>query len=207
MPRVLITIPDHKEQPYRFSLDRKEVAIGRGSSNDIVIDCPSVSANHAVMERLGNAYQLRDLGSTNGTKTGDVRKEIIPLQQGSHAKLGDVSFVFTLSEEEQEALASIPPEEPKAALKQLEPEEPPTKPIAPRPVVRQPAASSSGGGFFSTMAVFLLIAFAFYLGLSIRYAREMPGHSLLSDIRSKSVQTETEQAPAESAEPAPLGEQ
>ena len=107
MPRVLITIPDQKEQPYRFTLERQEVHLGRGSNNDIVIDCPSVSARHAVMERHGGRYQLRDLGSTNGTKIGDEPMDVIPLVHGTYAKLGDVSFVFSLSDEEKAVLDAL----------------------------------------------------------------------------------------------------
>ena len=52
MPRVTITVPDKKPQPYRFQLDRKLTRMGRGSENDIVIDCASVSVHHAEMERV-----------------------------------------------------------------------------------------------------------------------------------------------------------
>ena len=68
MPRVTITVPEKNSQPYRFALDRKSVTLGRGSENDIVVDCASISVHHAVMERIEGGYQLRDLGSTNGTK-------------------------------------------------------------------------------------------------------------------------------------------
>ena len=75
MPRVTITVPERNSQPYRFNLERKSVSLGRGSENDIVIDCSSVSVNHAVMERVEGGYQLRDLGSTMAPKpVGKIRR-------------------------------------------------------------------------------------------------------------------------------------
>ncbi|MEM9236750.1 MAG: FHA domain-containing protein, partial [Verrucomicrobiota bacterium] len=92
MPRVTITVPDKKSQPYRFALDRKSVSLGRGSENDIVIDCGSVSVRHAVMERVKGGYRLRDLGSTNGTKIDGKARDAVELYDGAPVKLGDVAF-------------------------------------------------------------------------------------------------------------------
>ena len=66
MPRVSITIAGKNSQPYRFTLDRKKVSIGRGADCDIIIDCPSVSSLHCTMERVDGGYILRDRKSTNG---------------------------------------------------------------------------------------------------------------------------------------------
>jgi predicted component of type VI protein secretion system len=43
------------------------VTIGRGPDNTIIINNPSVSARHAQLQSTGETYQLKDLGSTNGT--------------------------------------------------------------------------------------------------------------------------------------------
>jgi len=43
------------------------VTIGRGPDNTIVINNPSVSSRHAQLQSAGETYQLKDLGSTNGT--------------------------------------------------------------------------------------------------------------------------------------------
>ena len=127
MPRVTITVADRTPQPYRFQLDRMKVNLGRGSENDIVVDCGSVSVRHAVMERIEGGYQLRDLGSTNGIKLEGIQREIIPLRHGLSVKIGDVAFDFTLTEEEREALArEKPPEE--------------------SPIVREEPAAAAGGG-------------------------------------------------------------
>jgi len=43
------------------------VTIGRSPDNTIVINNPSVSSRHAQLQSTGETYQLKDLGSTNGT--------------------------------------------------------------------------------------------------------------------------------------------
>ena len=103
MPRVTITVPDKMPQPYRFPLDRQVVMIGRGSENDIAIDCGSISVRHAEMVRIEGGYELRDLGSTNGIKLDGRRSDAIALRHGATVRLGDVAFDFQLSEEERDA--------------------------------------------------------------------------------------------------------
>jgi pSer/pThr/pTyr-binding forkhead associated (FHA) protein len=44
------------------------IAIGRAPSNDVVIDDPTVSAQHASLTKLPSGYRLKDLGSSNGTQ-------------------------------------------------------------------------------------------------------------------------------------------
>lgn len=183
MPRVTITVPDKNSQPYRFALDRKSVSLGRGSENDIVVDCSSVSVNHAVMERTKGGYRLRDLGSTNGTKLGGKTRDEIELTDGITAQLGDVSFDFTLTSEEQMALASERPEGDSPILKE---EEEHPKRQANRPVSKAPLPSASqpspAANFFMTLVFLILAGGAFFIGLSIRYSKENPGRSLFTDI-------------------------
>ncbi len=111
MPRVIITVPGTTPQPYLFQLDRKSVTLGRGSINDIVVDCGSVSVKHAEMRRVEGGYELRDLGSTNGLKVLGETREVVPLHDGDTVRMGDVAFEFTLSAEELEALSRERPME------------------------------------------------------------------------------------------------
>jgi pSer/pThr/pTyr-binding forkhead associated (FHA) protein len=62
------------------------ITIGRAPSNDVVIDDPTVSAQHASLTKSPSGYRLRDLGSTN---------------EGSEIRFGYVTGVF------QDATASI----------------------------------------------------------------------------------------------------
>jgi pSer/pThr/pTyr-binding forkhead associated (FHA) protein len=53
-------------------LGRDIVMIGRAPSNQIVIDHPTVSAQHAVLLKTGASYSLKDLSSRNGTQINDM---------------------------------------------------------------------------------------------------------------------------------------
>ena len=60
----------------KFPLDDERITIGRGPNNTIVIDDLSVSASHAVIERVEEGdsveFRARDLDSTNGTFVNEV---------------------------------------------------------------------------------------------------------------------------------------
>ncbi|MFC7336659.1 FHA domain-containing protein [Haloferula chungangensis] len=185
MPRVTITVPDKKSQPYRFALDRKSVTLGRGSENDITVDCGSVSVRHAVMERVKGGYQLRDLGSTNGTKLNGKARDIIELFDGAPVKIGDVEFGFTLTPEEIAEMAKEgPADSPIVKEDSGSPRRKPesrrsAQPSRPPVMVSQP---SGGASFLMTLLFLILAAGSFYVGLSIRHSKET-GRSLTQDIK------------------------
>lgn len=189
MPRVTITVPDHTSQPYRFQLDRKVVTIGRGSDNDIAIECASVSTKHAEMARIPGGYEVRDVGSTNGVKFAGKRGEVIRLESDMTVHLGDVAFHFLLNEEELEALRKEKPEgDSKIIREDPLPPLPPSKDV-PRerkvPSPQQPLVSHSGGGgeAFGMICLFILLAaVSLFIGLSIRHKRETGG-SLIEAIQ------------------------
>jgi pSer/pThr/pTyr-binding forkhead associated (FHA) protein len=68
--------------------------IGRAPLNQIVIDNPAVSAQHAIIARSDESYRLKDLHSTNGTKVNDVSVTDIALQDGDKIQFGSVVAVF-----------------------------------------------------------------------------------------------------------------
>ena len=207
MPRVIITVPDQTPQPYRFLLDRQAVQLGRGSDNDIAINCASVSVHHAVMERIEGGYQIRDLDSTNGSKLDGARMPIIPLRDGLSVKLGDVSFDFSLSDEEKEALSSEKPPTESEIIKEdpdtVKPKKPVKKPVKRGYVPSETKDSAQGALMIVVFAI--LAALAFFIGLSIRHEKDT-GQSLIKSIMDKGKTTAAEPAPAppaqESATPA-----
>ncbi len=206
MPRVTITVPDKNAQPYRFALDRKSVSLGRGSENDIVVECGSISVHHAVMERVEGGYQLRDLGSTNGTKFKGRTVDKVELTDGITVQIGDVDFDFSLTADEQMALAKERPDEEPPIIKEDE-EDAPRKKATPRPAPRPVASASqpsAAASFFMTLLFFVLAAGAFFLGLSIRYSKENPGRSMVNDMKNGAPVQEApatpDEAPAEEGE-------
>lgn len=77
---------------------KKEITIGRDRSNTIVIDDPLASRRHAIIEKVGDTYYIRDLESTNSTyvnknplKPGETKK----LQPGSIINIGKCEFQVT----------------------------------------------------------------------------------------------------------------
>ena len=188
MPRVIITVPE-KNAPYRFGLDRKSIRIGRGSDNDIVIDSGSVSGKHAEMRRVPGGYELGDIGSTNGIKHLGVRHDKIALVPGMSLRLGDVSFDFSLTDEELEAIALDKPHgafpAPSIASPQLHPA---ATEQAPKPKPRRaPAATpqtSSGVGVGMVLLFLVYAAAAFFTGLAIRHQKDT-GEALIKAIVNK----------------------
>ncbi|TAE73144.1 MAG: FHA domain-containing protein [Verrucomicrobia bacterium] len=202
MPRVIITAPNRTPQPYRFQLDRQKVQIGRGSENDIVLDCSSVSVRHAMMERIEGGYQLRDLGSTNGIKLDGDLESLIPLRHGLSVKIGDVAFDFTLSDEEREALNREKPMEESPLIREeessLSAPPAPKAPPAPRRAVASSKAPSSMASFLMTLLFLTLALAAFWIGLEVRHQKDT-GKSLLREMRAGS----SDAAKPLNSEPAP----
>ena len=184
MPRVTITVPDRTPQPYRFQLDRRVVSLGRGSDNDIAIDCGSVSVRHAEMVRVDGGYEIRDLGSTNGTKSDGERKTVSPLKSGSIVHLGDVAFEFQLSEEELTALTTEADELAARPQDSSEKRDVPKPPAVPKASVVSAPASSGAGGFFMFILFVILGTCAFFVGMSIRYQKDTR-KSLINELFSK----------------------
>lgn len=62
-------------QGQRWNLSQEEILIGRSPECDIVVPDRQVSRHHAVLERTAAGFQIKDLGSKNGTHVNGVRIE------------------------------------------------------------------------------------------------------------------------------------
>jgi len=64
--------------------------LGRVQQNDVVLNDPGVSRNHAVIVQSGQCYYLRDLASTNGTFVNqrNISTEDYSLETGDRIRLG-----------------------------------------------------------------------------------------------------------------------
>jgi len=56
-----------------FHLEKDSTSLGRDPGNDIMIDDPQVSRQHARIMRQGGLMVIEDLGSTNGTFANGMR--------------------------------------------------------------------------------------------------------------------------------------
>lgn len=104
MPRISITEPGKDSQAYRFDMKRMKVTVGRSSQNDIKVSHRSTSKIHATIERLKGGLVITDNDSTNGISLDGERMNQITLTNGMEVHIGDVSAVFSLTDEECDQL-------------------------------------------------------------------------------------------------------
>lgn len=74
-----------------------KITIGRDSENDIVVDNKLASRHHAVIQKIKDAYFLKDENSTNGTFVNTVRipkDKYIKLKSGDVITIGNMSLVM-----------------------------------------------------------------------------------------------------------------
>ncbi|MFO0551622.1 MAG: FHA domain-containing protein [Polyangiaceae bacterium] len=94
-------------------------ALGRGRTNTIIVEHPTIEADHAFLERRGGKTWLFDLGSSRGTYVGRDRNrgEGMSLLDGDELRWGDVRGIyreevtdwgelFVSREEQERALAA-----------------------------------------------------------------------------------------------------
>jgi len=78
----------------RFLLDDDEVSSGRHPSSDIFLDDVTVSRRHAVFARSEQGYEVRDVGSLNGTYVNRERIDNQLLEQGDEVQIGKFRLVY-----------------------------------------------------------------------------------------------------------------
>lgn len=69
-------------------IDKERITIGRRSGNDIHLDNPGVSKEHAAIQTVGNDHIFEDLGSTNGSTLNGSRISRHILQNGDVIDIG-----------------------------------------------------------------------------------------------------------------------
>lgn len=97
---LTVTLPD--EKPETFTLGASQILLGRGGESRIPMEVPSVSTRHCLLERTPDGYQVRDLGSRNGTLLNGqmISADPVPLSHGDRLVLGEVvKLRFTESKE------------------------------------------------------------------------------------------------------------
>lgn len=78
-------------------IEQTPFTIGRGEENDLQINSTSVSRVHAELSRTSGGYQLRDLGSTNGTTVNGRPLGETLLQDGDAVAVADIELTFSCS--------------------------------------------------------------------------------------------------------------
>jgi len=91
LPRLAIHTPD---RTWEVLLTQESLTIGRHTGSDLLLDQAKASRHHARIERVGDGFRLRDLGSTNGTWLGSQRIDARLLRHGDTIRIGDARLVF-----------------------------------------------------------------------------------------------------------------
>jgi two-component system NtrC family sensor kinase len=95
-----------RDQGTRFQLEDTIHSIGRTHSHSIRLHDTEVSRNHAEIVRRGDTYQVRDLGSSNGTFVNGRAINERDLVTGDQIQIGRTTLLYTgFNEERIEDLA------------------------------------------------------------------------------------------------------
>jgi len=83
----------------------ERMTIGKAHDNDLVLPDDTVSRHHCELARGAQGIQVRDLGSTNGTKLAGARVESAIVPPGSVLKVGEVEIAIRPAQQKVE----VPP--------------------------------------------------------------------------------------------------
>lgn len=177
------------------ALEAGTTTIGRHPDSVIVLDCPSVSGHHALIELQEDGCYVSDQQSSNGTRVNGAVIEEAKLSEGDRVAFGDIQAVFYIgdapSDEPEEVVIAqpivfVPP--PQIPVKDAPP---PPAPADYRKVPARPARRASNypdqsesGCATALIVIFLFIA-AFIVGLYMRHYKETEGGNFFSDVASK----------------------
>lgn len=75
-----------------------KITIGRDPDNDVVVDNKLASRHHAIIQKIKNAYFIKDDNSTNGTLVNGVRipkEKYVKLNGGDKITIGNSNLVIS----------------------------------------------------------------------------------------------------------------
>jgi pSer/pThr/pTyr-binding forkhead associated (FHA) protein len=81
----------------RFLLDQDSTVAGRHPEADIFLDDVTVSRRHAEFVRHGTAFEVKDMGSLNGTYFDGVLIDQALLHDGAEVQVGKFRMTFYAS--------------------------------------------------------------------------------------------------------------
>ena len=115
---IVITKGRNSGREYQIPPQRnpgqRRISIGRDSINDIVIDDPAVSGEHAFIIFEKNTYTIGDAGSANGTiLNGKMTTAFRKLTDGDTLLFGETEFEF----KSVEPFTKVVPKTSKSAIK------------------------------------------------------------------------------------------
>jgi hypothetical protein len=80
-------------KPRAFALVADRVTVGSVVGNDLVVEDPTVSRQHAALARVSGEYRIHDTGSTNGTFLNGVRlRNAAAIRPGDEIRFGSAAY-------------------------------------------------------------------------------------------------------------------
>ncbi len=105
MAKLLLESPQQAEKK-AYSLGGQRVLLGRGVTNQIVVEDKSVSRVHAQIEPFNGRHRIKDLSSTNGVFINGKRISEAELHHRDQLRIGNALFVY-LEKDEPATLSEI----------------------------------------------------------------------------------------------------
>jgi hypothetical protein len=90
---ALLLLPTN-EGPRTIPIESTNLTLGRGLSNDIILEDSRVSRHHAQLRYRARRFVITDLGSTNGTFINGERINEFRLRDGDIISLGGLELTF-----------------------------------------------------------------------------------------------------------------
>ena len=94
MPSLIHKKPDGGDRTLEFG--NKPLIIGRVPESDILVRDAFVSRVHCGISFINSQFNLKDLGSTNGTYRNGARVFECALNSGDKIQVGNTSLVFDI---------------------------------------------------------------------------------------------------------------
>ncbi|BDS48897.1 MULTISPECIES: FHA domain-containing protein [Rhodoluna] len=94
---ALLIVKRGPNEGSRFLLDQNVTTIGRHPNADIFLDDVTVSRRHAEFHRDGAVFEVKDLGSLNGTYFDGQRIDAARLVDGCEVQIGKFRLTFYAS--------------------------------------------------------------------------------------------------------------
>lgn len=105
MPSLIVTSGTLTGQVFSFS---DSAVVGRGQFSDVRLNDTTVSRRHALIRTIGDAFELSDQDSVNGTRLrGERIRAPVAIKDGDEIEFGEVKAVFRSARGEHPSLPSL----------------------------------------------------------------------------------------------------
>ena len=96
----MLVVKRGSDEGVRFVLESDVTSAGRHPESDIFLDDITVSRRHAEFVRTDAGYNVKDVGSLNGTYVNRERIEEAVLASGDEVQIGKFKLVYVAAAEE-----------------------------------------------------------------------------------------------------------